>query len=112
MLAKKMPQAQFVYSLTGRIVLASIGPKITILALSDPAVYEACSPIVIGDAAVIDMALDDVGMRGQIKIHAVSDVSEALFTPGTIDVYDMKKVDAVKLERGKVSAMAAVKRAK
>ena len=85
---------------------ASIGPEITILALSDPAVYEACSPIVIGDAAVMDMALDDVGMRGQITIHAVSDVSEALFTPGMIDVYDMQKVDAAKLERGKVSAMA------
>ncbi len=85
---------------------ASIGPEITILALSDPSVYEACSPIVIGDAAVMDMALDDVGMRGQIKIHAVSDVSEALFTPGTIDVYDMQKVDITKLERGKVSAMA------
>ncbi len=85
---------------------ASIGPEITILALSDPAIYEACSPIVIGDAAVMDMALDDVGMRGQITIHAVSDVSEALFTPGMIDVYDMQKVDAAKLERGKVSAMA------
>ncbi|MBQ4384071.1 MAG: 4-hydroxythreonine-4-phosphate dehydrogenase PdxA [Firmicutes bacterium] len=85
---------------------ASIGPEITILALSDPAVYEACSPIVIGDAAVMDMALDDVGMRGQITIHAVSDVSEALFTPGMIDVYDMQKVDIAKLTRGKVSAMA------
>ena len=85
---------------------ASIGPEITILALSDPAVYEACSPIVIGDAAVMDMALDDVGMRGQITIHAVSDVSEALFTPGMIDVYDMQKVDIMRLERGKVSAMA------
>ncbi len=85
---------------------ASIGPEITILALSDPAVYEACSPIVIGDAAVMDMALDDVGMRGKIRIHAVSDVSEALFTPGTIDVYDMQKVDIMRLERGKVSAMA------
>ena len=85
---------------------ASIGPEITILALSDPAIYEACSPIVIGDAAVMDMALDDVGMRGQITIHAVSDVSEALFTPGTIDVYDMQKVDIAKLTRGKVSAMA------
>ena len=85
---------------------SSIGPEITILALSDPAIYEACSPIVIGDAAVMDMALDDVGMRGQITIHAVSDVSEALFTPGMIDVYDMQKVDIAKLTRGKVSAMA------
>ena len=83
---------------------ASIGPEITVKALSDPAIYEKCSPIIIGDAAVMDAAVGIVGKN--VKINAVSDVKEAKFEFGTIDVYDMKLVDMDKLERGVVSAMA------
>lgn len=83
---------------------ASIGPEITVKALSDPAIYEKCSPIIIGDAAVMEAAVGIVGK--DVKINAVSGVIEAKFEFGTIDVYDMKLVDMDKLERGVVSAMA------
>lgn len=83
---------------------ASIGPEITVKALSDPAIYEKCSPIIIGDAAVMEAAVGIVGK--DVKINAVSDVKEAKFEFGTIDVYDMKLVNMDKLERGVVSAMA------
>ncbi|CBK79322.1 4-hydroxythreonine-4-phosphate dehydrogenase [Coprococcus catus GD/7] len=83
---------------------ASIGPEITVKALSDPAIYEKCSPIIIGDAAVMEAAVGIVGKN--VKINAVSDVKEAKFEFGIIDVYDMKLVDMDKLERGVVSAMA------
>lgn len=83
---------------------ASIGPEITVKALSDLAIYEKCSPIIIGDAAVMEAAVGIVGK--DVKINAVSDVKEAKFEFGTIDVYDMKLVDMDKLERGVVSAMA------
>lgn len=83
---------------------ASIGPEITVKALSDPAIYEKCSPIIIGDAAVMEAAVGIVGKN--VKINAVSDVKEAKIEFGTIDVYDMKLVDMDKLERGVVSAMA------
>ncbi len=83
---------------------ASIGPEITVKALSDPAIYEKCSPIIIGDAAVMEAAVGIVGKN--VKINAVSDVKEAKLEFGTIDVYDMKLVDMDKLERGVVSAMA------
>ena len=83
---------------------ASIGPEITVKALSDPAIYEKCSPIIIGDAAVMEAAMGIVGK--DVKINAVSDVKEAKFEFGTIDVYDMKLVDMDKLECGVVSAMA------
>lgn len=82
---------------------ASIGPEITVKALSDPAIYEKCSPIIIGDAAVMEAAVGIVGKN--VKINAVSDVKEAKFEFGTIDVYDMKLVDMDKLECGVVSAM-------
>ena len=84
---------------------ASIGPEITIKALADPALYDRCRPLVVGDAAVMEAARPIVG-REDIQIHAVRDVSECLFTPGIIDVYDMGITDPGLLERGKVSPMA------
>ena len=84
---------------------ASIGPEITVKALSLEDIYHKCRPLVIGDANVMEAAVRIVGKDG-IKIHPVHSVDEALFEPGTIDVYDMGLVDMDQLERGKVSAMA------
>lgn len=84
---------------------AGIGPEITVKALSKPEIYKLCNPIVIGDASVMEAAVRIVGME-HIKIRAVSSVKEARYECGTIDVYDMKLVDAERLERGKVSAVA------
>ena len=82
---------------------ASIGPEITAKALSDPAVYERCKPLVVGDAAVMEEALKITGLSGKLKIHKIGDVSEALYQYGIIDVYDMGMVD---MKEGEVSAMA------
>lgn len=84
---------------------ASIGPEITVKALANKEIYDACRPLVIGDANVMEAALELVGKKN-IKIHPVHSVGEAVFEYGTIDVYDMKLTDMEKLERGKVSAMA------
>ena len=85
---------------------ASIGPEITAKALSDPAVYKRCKPLVVGDAAVMEEALKITGLSGKLKIHKIGDVSEALYEYGSIDVYDMGMVDMKELKRGEVSAMA------
>lgn len=84
---------------------ASIGPEITIKALSRAEVYEACNPMVVGDACMMEKAKKTVGHE-EIVIHPIADVKEALFTPGTIDVYDMKLVNAETLPIGQVSAEA------
>lgn len=85
---------------------ASIGPEITARALSDPAVYERCKPLVIGDVPVMEEALRITGLSGKLKIHGVKDVEDARFQYGTIDVYDMGVVDIKELKRGEVSVMA------
>ena len=85
---------------------ASIGPEITVKTLADKGIYEKCSPIVIGDAAVMEEAVSLVGMQDRIQIHPVDEVSQARFTPGIIDVYDMHLVDIKELRRGEISAMA------
>ena len=84
---------------------ASIGPEITVKALSRPEVFEICSPIVVGDAELMEKVRDLVG-KSDIKIHRVSEVKEAVFQYGTIDVIDMNLIDAEHLEIGKVSAEA------
>lgn len=84
---------------------ASIGPEITVKALARPDVYDCCRPLVVGDAAMMEKAKRLVGHE-EINIHSISDVKDALFTPGTIDVYDMKLVDADTLPIGQVTVEA------
>ena len=85
---------------------ASIGPEITIKALAGHQdLYDACRPLVIGDAEIMRRARRMVG-REDIEIHPVTSVSEARFTPGVIDVYDMKMVDADTMKIGQVSVEA------
>ena len=70
------------------------GPEITIKALSDPELYRKGRPIVIGDAACMQYALETaerigVVKKGTLAVHLVHSVDEALFTFGSIDVYDL-----------------------
>lgn len=83
---------------------ASIGPEITVKALSDATIYDRCKPLVIGDAAVMEAAIKITGKK--IEIHAINDVKDALFQPGTIDVYEMNMVNIKELRYGAVSVMA------
>lgn len=85
---------------------ASIGPEITVKALSDKVIYDKCNPLVVGDACVIEEAVKIVGKENEIKINKVSKVEDALFEVGTIDVYDMNLVNIDNLKRGEVSEMA------
>lgn len=84
---------------------AGIGPEITVKALSKRAIYKACRPIVVGDAAVIEKATSIVNMPW-IMVHPVKAIEYAKFEYGTIDVYDLANVDINQLEYGKVSVMA------
>ena len=83
---------------------ASIGPEITVKALADQSIYEACRPIVVGDACVLEAVLKIAGHE-EMKVRAVKDVRDAVFTHGTIDVLDMGLVSMDELVRGQVSAM-------
>lgn len=85
---------------------ASIGPEITVKTLADKTIYDKCQPIVVGDVSVMEEAVKIVGRENDIKIHGINSIDEALFTPGTIDVYDMKLVDINELKRGEVSIMS------
>jgi 4-hydroxythreonine-4-phosphate dehydrogenase len=82
---------------------AGNGPEITIKALAHYDLYDTCRPIVVGDAKMLEQATSFVG-RTDIELHRCSSVSEALFTPGTIDVLHMDLIEDVsRFEIGKVS---------
>ncbi len=83
---------------------ASIGPEISVMALTDPKVLELCDPLIVGDAAVMEDAVKVV-CPGKVQIRAVHQVSEAVFEPGVINVLDLGLVDMEKLVYGQVSAM-------
>ena len=84
---------------------ASIGPEITLKALNNPSIYEQAKPLVVGDLGMMYKARETVGLKN-LKFHKISQVSEAIFEYGTIDVLDMGLVDSEKLELGKVSKEA------
>ena len=83
---------------------ASIGPEIAIKALQTEAVTALCRPLIVGDARLLQFTADHLGWK--VNIHAITEVGEALFEPGVIDVLDMQTVDMRQFAWGEISAMA------
>src|SRR5690606_18468091 len=82
---------------------AGVGPEVTVKALADPDVTKRCRPLVVGDADVLEQAVKFTGTG--LAVNRVAQVSQAHFSAGTIDVYDLSNVDIASLELGKTSAM-------
>jgi 4-hydroxythreonine-4-phosphate dehydrogenase len=83
---------------------SGIGPEIAVKALARKEIYEICRPLIVGDNSAIQDALRVTAL--DLKVHPVSEVKQALFQFGTLDVYDLKNVNMAELQYGKVSAMA------
>lgn len=84
---------------------ASIGPEITVKALARQKIYQICRPLVVGDACMLERARRVTRLE-DIRVHRVTASTEAEYAPGTIDVLDMRLVDAEALPVGRVSAAA------
>ena len=72
------------------------GPEITVRALADPAIYQRCRPLVVGDATSMAYALKVAKKVSGIDLdmNIISRTEDARFCHGTIDVLDMKLVPA------------------
>ncbi|MBP5765014.1 MAG: 4-hydroxythreonine-4-phosphate dehydrogenase PdxA [Bacteroidales bacterium] len=79
---------------------AGIGPEICARVLSRKETYELCSPIVVGDAKIMQKAANLLHL--DLKIHAIHDVAEAVFAFGTADVYDLDRIDESDFRWGEV----------
>ena len=82
----------------------SIGPEIAIKAVLTDAVTSICRPIIVGDAATLQFTIDH--LQWNAEVHPITDVKQALYQPGFIDVLDMRTVDLHQFAWGQISAMA------
>ena len=75
------------------------GPEITVRALSDKTIYDRCRPLVVGDRTSMEYAAKVAKKIGaaDVKIRAISDVKDAKYEYGTIDVLDLGLVPADKI---------------
>ena len=83
---------------------AGSGPEIITKTLADPEVRAVCHPVVVGDAAAMQAALEITGAIGEVK--AIGKLSEASFQDGVIEVIDLHNIELDKLTRGQVNTMA------
>lgn len=83
---------------------AGVGSEIITMTLAQENVRAICRPLVIGDAATMEEALEISALSGRIK--AIEQVSEAHFEKGIIDVMDLGNIDLSVLTRGQVNPMA------
>lgn len=82
---------------------AGVGPEIVVKSLMNKSVYERSNPIVVGDAGVMRKTVNLLQLS--CLVNAVSQVSDARFEYGTIDVLDLANFKG-DLVYGKVSAEA------
>ncbi len=83
---------------------ASIGPEIVVKSLANPEIYALCRPLLIGDAQVVQRAMESTGVK--LTINTVASPAEGKYELGAIDLIDLKNVDIATLEWGKIQAQA------
>lgn len=67
---------------------SGVGPEISAMVLADLKIYGKCRPLIVGSPAVMERALTYT-RHTELKINTISDVKDALFTHGVIDVFDV-----------------------
>ncbi len=83
---------------------AGIGPEIAARALSRTAIYDICRPVIIGDAGIMRQASGIA--RVKLAIHPISEIADAKFEPGTMDVFDLHSANLDQVKHGLISAAA------
>ena len=82
---------------------AGVGPEIIIKALGDPAIYDMCRPVILGDSTILKRAVKFVGST--LKINSIVETNEAIYEQGTVDCLDLKLLND-QLPVGRVSKEA------
>lgn len=67
---------------------AGVGPEIVLKALADPALYEQCRPVVVGDLCALSQALEMTSLP--LQLHKVSELSECRFCWPQVDLMDLR----------------------
>ncbi len=83
--------------------VSGIGPEIVVKALNRKNVYETCRPLVVGNSEVVKRAVRLLGY--EMKVHVISNVEEATFEHGIIDVYHVTEMNIDEVPYGQVSIL-------
>src|ERR1700722_18833657 len=96
--------------MTDRPILAStmgdpagIGPEICVRPLLAPEVRDVSRSFVIGDARVLERALDVCGLSA--SLHRISGPEDLADKPGVIDVLHQDSADPASLQIGKIQPL-------
>ncbi|MBN1106004.1 MAG: 4-hydroxythreonine-4-phosphate dehydrogenase PdxA [Deltaproteobacteria bacterium] len=76
---------------------AGIGPEIIAKAFEDETIYHGCRPVVLGDPGAVDQAM---ARKASIRIREIGQPSEALGTPGSMDVIPVCRLEKACLVPG------------
>lgn len=82
---------------------AGIGPEIVLKALEDREVLSAARPLVIGDRGVLEQVLEFCSVQTHIRV--VTGPQDGEYTPGTVDLIDLRNIDLDALQMGTVQQM-------
>lgn len=83
---------------------AGIGPEIAVKALSNPAIYSLCRPLIVGDFNLLQKTAKHLKLNQ--KFRRLDSPRNAKGEIGIIDVVDLKNVDMKTLKIGTISAEA------
>jgi 4-hydroxythreonine-4-phosphate dehydrogenase len=81
---------------------ASIGPEIAIKALLQEKIHAICKPVLVGDAAVFQQINERLQLGA--RLHIINSIGEAIFEPGSIEVFDLQLMNISELVLGEISA--------
>jgi len=81
---------------------AGIGPEIVVKALKNEDIYEVCSPLVIGDASIIEKAVQICKLDS--KINIITSSNEGQYNKDIINVIDLNNIDIVHFKYGTLEA--------
>ena len=79
---------------------AGIGPEVVVKALLSEEIYSICRPLVIGEKASMQKALDLV--HGLARLHVVRNTSEIAGEFGVIDLLDLHNLDEREILVGRI----------
>lgn len=82
---------------------AGIGPEIIVKALQEKSIYEQCCPVVIGDAKILEKAIQVT--KSEASLHIIENVNSGKYVPGIINCIDLALLNEL-LPFGELSAEA------
>lgn len=82
---------------------AGIGPEIVVKALMEKELQENINCLVIGDTNIIEHAMKITG--ASLQIQKVTNVKNAKYASGILNVYPINNIDMQKFEIGKINGM-------